>query len=196
MSRSVLGRGRIKDMESSRRPAVSPRRLLVGLGLTVILTTAACSSGGGKTTASTTTAPTSTTVDRTEAAVLAGYRAFWVAYLRAADPMDPRHPDLVATATGAQLEQVQKAFLARFSAGEVIRGTIEPHPRLVGAVQGTAATVADCYIDDAHIFDATSGAQKDDPAPVNQQIRADMVLVDSTWRVAAIHHEAKGCTPS
>jgi len=128
--------------------------------------------------------------------VLDGYRAFWRAYLTAADPMNPKHPDLVATATGQQLGQVQRAFLARLAGGEVIRGTIEPHPRLAGPVQGTTASVVDCYLDDSHLFDAATGTQKDDPAVVHHEVRAEMTLVGSTWRVAAVRHVGKGCTPA
>lgn len=178
------------------------RLITFALGATATLFVAGCSARDGDTTPPTTALHPSTNTtteaepEAPEAAVLAGYRAFWMAFLRAGNPMDPQHPDLAATATGAQLEQVQRAFVARRAGSEVIRGTIEPHPRLVGAVEGTSATVADCYIDDSHIFDAATGAQKDDPAPVNHQVRVDMVLVDSTWKVAAIHYEGKGCTPS
>lgn len=178
------------------------RLITFALGATATFLVASCSDQAGDRSSPTTARHPSTTTtteaeaETPEAAVLAGYRAFWMAFLRAGDPMDPQHPDLAATATGAQLEQVQRAFVARRAGAEVIRGTIEPHPRLVGAVEGNSATVADCYTDDSHIFDAATGAQKDDPAPVNHQVRVDMVLVDSTWKVAAIHYEGKGCTPS
>jgi len=182
----------------------SARSLLVGLALAVVLASG-CKSGGGTPARSTsttgasttsTTPSTTTTVDVTEGAVLDGYRAFWRAYLKAGDPMDPKNPDLLATATGEQLDQVQRAFLARLAGGEVIRGTIETHPRLDGPVQGTTAAVTDCYVDDSHLFDAATGARKDDPAVVNHQVRAEMALVGSTWRVAAIRHVGKGCTPT
>jgi hypothetical protein len=164
-----------------------------------------CTSDGGADATATTVAnastttsavATTTTLAAADAAVLDGYRAFWAAYLRAADPMNPESPDLVATATGAQLEQVQRAFLARLAGGEVIRGTIETHPRLDGPVEATTATVVDCYTDDSHIFVAATGEQLDDPAVVHHQVRADMALVDGVWRVAGIRRESTGCTPS
>lgn len=172
---------------------------IAGLGLMAAVVLSGCSSDGdsaGSSTTTTSAATTTTTLPAADAAVLDGYRAFWAAYLHAADPMDPESPELVATATGAQLEQVQKAFLSRLAGGEVIRGTIETHPHLDGPVQATTATVVDCYTDDSHIFDAATGAQKDDPAVVHHQVRADMALVDGAWRVAGIHHESKDCKPS
>jgi len=191
-------------MEQSCRPVASARSLLVGLCVAVVLAGACNKTGRATPPRSTSTAPTTTstapatttTVDVTEAAVLDGYRAFWRAYLKAGDPMDPKHPDLLATATGEQLDQVKRAFLARLVGGEVIRGTIETHPRLDGPVQATTAAVTDCYVDDSHLFDAATGTRKDDPAVVNQQVRAEMTLVGSTWKVSAIRHVAKGCTPA
>lgn len=175
---------------------------LAGLGLMATLVLGGCSSDGDSAApttvdrSSTTTRAATTTLPAADVAVLDGYRAFWVAYLHAADPMDPESPELVATATGAQLEQVQRAFLSRLAGGEVIRGTIETHPHLDGPILATSATVVDCYTDDSHIFDAATGVQKDDPAVVHHQVRADVALVEGVWRVAGIHHEATGCTPS
>lgn len=192
-------------MHPALRLVASARRLLIGMSVAVVMAGGACTKadGGSSPTSSATTGttPTSAVVtttmaDATEAAVLDGYRAFWAAYLKAGDPMDPKHPDLVATATGAQLDQVRRAFLARLAGGEVIRGKIEPHPKLAGPVQGSTAVVADCYVDDSHLFDAATGAQKDDPAVETHQVRAEMTLVDSSWRVAAIRPESKGCTPT
>lgn len=171
-------------------------------GLTIAATLAvACTSNADGSASSTTSRSTSTTASTTttttvESAVVDGYRAFWVAYLRAADPMNPEHPDLAATATGEQLDQVRSAFLFRLSSGEVIRGTIETHPHVEGSVAGTTATVLDCSTDNSHIFDAATGAQKDSPGTFTHEMRADMVLVDGTWKVAAVHHLRDGCTPS
>jgi len=180
------------------------RRLMVSLGLTATLLASGCTSKGEGAasptiqTLATTTVPLSTTstVDPTEKSVIEGYRAFWAAFLKAADPMNPQHPDLLATATGEQLEQVQKAFLARLSGGEVIRGTLDLRPRLAGPVEGTTATVNDCYADDTHLFAAASGAQKDKPGVVTQRVSADMVFQSEVWKVAAVHHEGEGCTPA
>jgi hypothetical protein len=195
-------------MESSRRAVVSALLHMVSVGLAAAgLVISGCSStkskadhGGSSTTAAVTTTSTAvvttTTVDPTEAAVVAAYRAFWAAFLKAADPMNPQLPDLTATATGQQLEQVQKAFLAHRVGGEVIRGTLDLHPHVAGPVRGTTATVTDCYADDTHLFDAVTGAQKDKPGVVHQQVNADMVSDGTVWKVSAIHHQGEGCTPS
>ncbi len=195
--------GPYRDMELRSRPVVRTGLHLVGLGLMATQALGGCASdedsAGPPTTAapaSTTTTAATPTLPTADTAVLDGYRAFWAAYLHAADPMDPQSPELVATATGAQLEQVQRAFLSRLAGGEEIRGTIETHPHLDGPIQATTATVVDCYADDSHIIDAATGAQKDDAAVVHHQVRADMTLVDGVWRVAGVHHEATGCTPS
>lgn len=206
MSRCAVSRGRIEDMDPAIPLVASARRLLLGVSVAVLVAGGACTKPDGgsslptvaATTATTTSTAvvTTTTVAATEVAVLDGYRAFWAAYLKAGDPMDPNHPELSATATGAQLEQVRRAFLARLAGGEVIRGRIDTYPQLAGPVQGMTAVVADCYVDDSHLFDAGTGVQKDDPAVVTQQVRAEMILIESSWRVAAIRPESKGCTPA
>lgn len=177
---------------------VETGRRIVGVGLLAAVVLGGCSSGSDSTESTTSSSVATTTTSRRqlEASVLDGYRAFWAAYLHAADPMDPESAELVASAINPQLEQVQRAFLSRLAGGEVIRGTIETHAHLEGPVGATTATVVDCYTDDSHIFDATTGAQKDDPAVVHHLVRADMALVGGTWRVAGIHHESTGCTPS
>jgi hypothetical protein len=194
---------KVVAFRSRRGPYAGVRALvmpIVGLTIAVSLA-AACSNGADGSASSTTSRSTATTEETTstttvESAVLDGYRSFWVAYLAAADPMNPQHPDLEATATGAQLEQVRSAFLFRLSNGEVIRGEIETHPRIEGDVQSTTATVHDCSTDNSHIFDAKTGAQKDDPETVTHEMRADMVFVDGTWKVEAVHHLRDGCTPA
>ena len=204
LSRSAFRNGLIEVMQPNSAPGGAPRRLFVAVCLVAAIS-AGCSSGGdestspsttrGRVASSTTSTAATTTADATEAAVVAGYRAFWAAFLRAGDPMDPGHPDLAATAIGAQLEQVQRAFLARRAGGEVIRGTIETHPRLAGPIQSTTATIVDCYVDDSHAFDAETNAQKDAPGIVNNQVRVDMELIDGTWKVAAVRQEGEGCVP-
>lgn len=193
-------------MPPKRSAPSSHRRALVVLSLGVGLFAGACSSSDDEpdavittTTTSTTgaDAPASSTTTSTDdaspdAAVLAGYRRFWDAYLAAADPMDPTHPDLEAAATGAQLERVQRAFLARQASGEVIRGSLELAPE-VAEVDGTTATVTDCYADDTHIFDEASGEQKDPPDVLSYRVTATLELVDGEWKVADLVQEGEGC---
>ena len=109
--------------------------------------------------------------------------------------MDPRNPVLADVATNGELEQLQRAFLARQSAGEVIRGTLDLAPT-VQSVTGSSATVTDCYADHTGIYDAASGARKDQDSGVRHQVTVQLVLDGSTWKVSNITREGDGCTPS
>src|SRR4051794_35188591 len=114
------------------------------LGFVALLPVSCSKSGNGKvdpaitttTTSMTPTTTATTTTSSPQQAVVAAYRAFWDGYLKAADPMDPRNPVLAQVATGDELQQLQKAFLARQSAGEVIRGTLALAP-VAGSVNGS-----------------------------------------------------------
>jgi hypothetical protein len=154
------------------------------------------SSGGGASTTTTTTssaAPTTTTNSAGQQ-VEAGYRSFWDAYLQAADPMNPTNPVLAAHASGDELQQVQTAFAEHFAKGEVIRGRLDLSPH-VQSVDGTTATVSDCYGDSTHVFDATTGQQKDPAGDNHFQITATLVLDAGTWKITTIKKEGEGCTP-
>ena len=173
----------------------------LGLAAVLALSASACSSGrssAGDTTTTASTTSTSgaiTTTTSVEDSIVAGYRAFWAAYLRAADPMNPQHPDLAATAVNPELDQVRGAFLSRLAGHEVIRGTIDPHAHIEGTPTATTATLLDCATDDAHIFDSTTGQMKDPPATVTHLQRVQMELVDGVWKVQRISQLSDGCTP-
>jgi hypothetical protein len=158
---------------------------------------AACSSGSDPKLGATTSSsapPGSNTSQTAEQQVLAGYRAFWIeGYLVAADPMDPTSPALTQHATSQQLETLQKAFLARKTNGEVIRGTVDLAPRVVSVV-GSSATVRDCYLDNTGVFDATTGERHDTPTGVRHLITATLQLDGSTWKVSDLKQEGDGCT--
>lgn len=139
-------------------------------------------------------ASTSTTADRA-APVLAGYRAFWDGYLRAADPMDPTNPVLAAHATGDELRQVQTTFASHFQMDEVIRGALDLRP-LVTAQTDSTATINDCYGDSTHIFDRTTGSQKDPPESVRYQVTATLVVEGGTWKVSAMKKTGEACIPA
>jgi hypothetical protein len=165
----------------------------------VALALAACSGGDGESTTTTSrTSPESTTstaaVSDEEAVVLDAYRAFWDAYLEAADPMDPQHPVLQEHATGEQLQQVTGAFLARLSAGEVIRGEFDLAPAVVELTDNTA-TVSDCYLDRSGVFNAETGERLDQASGVRHLVTAELRFEDGSWKVASITREGDGCTP-
>ena len=167
----------------------------MGLVSTLAVLGGACSGGGhGAATPTTlkqsTTTSTAPTADRD---VVAAYRGFWDAYLAAADPMDPLSTRLAEHATGTELETVRKAFVARQSGGEVIRGNFDLAPRVV-SVAGDKAALRDCYLDNTGIYDAATGARKDTATGVRHLITASLVREAGTWKVSDLHKESDGCT--
>lgn len=190
-------------------PPWNRRRLrnLLLVATLVAMASAACSSGDGSSadrppsttataalvTASTaTTTTTAPTASNPEEAAVTGYRAFWAAYLAAADPMNPEHPGLAEHATGEQLKTVRSGFLAFRSAGHVIRGTFELAPKVV-SFDGSSAQIRDCYDDATGVFDSASGARQDVDDPRRHLVTAQVVLVEGSWKVATVTHEGDGC---
>lgn len=174
-------------------------RSLVGVAILTVTALTACSSDSTPeaepSTSTTTTSPATTTtaaVAEPQIEAVAAYRAFWAAYLAAADPMNPDHPGLPETATGEQLKTVRSAFLAFRSAGHVIRGSFELAPKVV-SFDGTSAQIRDCYDDGTGVFDEASGARQDVDDPRRHQVTATVVNVEGTWKVAAISHGGDGC---
>lgn len=197
-------RSRGEDVAICPRPwpyqGVKRAAAVVGVVSSLVLSGAACSKDEPSAVTSTTVPATtstsaSTTTTSVEEAILAGYRAFWAAYLRAADPMNPEHPDLVATAVNPELEQVQRAFLARLAGGEVIRGTIENHPQIEGTPSATTATVLDCAVDNSRVVNPSTGEEQPTTGDNHHLTRVEMSLVDGTWRVRSVTRVSDGCTP-
>lgn len=175
------------------------RQLGLALGVVALLVTVGCngddSGASPPTTERTMDGATSTSAEATdEETVLAAYRSFWDAYLEAADPMDPRHPALAAHATGDELEQLQRAFLARASAGEVIRGTLDLSPNVL-SIEADTARVSDCYLDKTGVYDAETGERKDTESGVLQLVTVDMRFEGGSWKVAHITREGDRCEP-
>jgi hypothetical protein len=166
----------------------------LAIAVSLIAISAACSSGDGDDTSTTRRSQStpSSTISANEQ-VLSAYRGFWDAYLAAADPMDPLSARLADHATGAELETVRKAFVARKSGGEVIRGTLDLAPRVVSVV-GESATVRDCYLDNTGIYDAATGARKDTATGVRHLITASLVREGTAWKVSELKKESDGCT--
>jgi hypothetical protein len=144
---------------------------------------------------------TSTTTDAVEststsvtadADVLDAYQGFWDAYLAAADPMDPAHPDLELYATGASLDRVREAFAEHFAKGEVIRGTVDLAP-VIEELDDAIATVRDCYLDQTHVFDSATGEQVDPPGEATFEVVATLVLESGSWKVSTLDKVSDGC---
>ena len=155
----------------------------------------ACSGDDDTTSPSTTTTDpvqsTSTSVTA-DADVLDAYQGFWDAYLAAADPMDPAHPDLELHATGASLDRVREAFAEHFAKGEVIRGTVDLEPE-IEELDEASATVRDCYLDQTHVFDSATGEQVDPPGEATFEVVATLVLESGSWKVSTLDKVSDGC---
>ncbi len=109
--------------------------------------------------------------------------------------MNPTSPALAAHASGDELRQVQTAFADHFAEGEVIRGQLNLSPHVTN-VSGTTATVTDCYGDSTHVFDSSTGEQKDAAGDNHFQITATLVLDAGTWKVSSIAKQDDSCTPT
>jgi hypothetical protein len=189
-------------MTMLRTPSHRLPVLVAGLAVAISLTSASCSSDDEPAaTSSTSAAPaTSSTSSSTSQAppeshaAEAAYRAFWSAYLEAADPMRPADPALARYAAGQELDQVRQAFMTHLAKNEVIRGHLDLDPT-VESISSPRATITDCYLDATHVFDATTGAQKDADGEKRFQVKATLVLRDGVWKVSAISKEGEGCTP-
>jgi hypothetical protein len=171
---------------------------LAALPIALLLAISACSSSNGSVSPTSTTTSSSTTsapASGVEQQVEAGYRAFWDAYLQAANPMNPTSPALAAHASSDELQQVQSAFASHFAKGEVIRGQLNLSPHVTN-VSGNTATVTDCYGDSTHVFDSSTGQQKDAAGDNHFQITATLVLDAGTWKVSSIAKQGDGCTPT
>ena len=57
-------------------------------------------------------------------------------------------------------------------------------PKVVGVTNGTA-DVSDCYGDSTHVFDVSSGQQKDPAGDSRFQITATLVLDSGVWKVSS-----------
>jgi hypothetical protein len=155
----------------------------------------ACSGGDDSASPSTTTteaAETTSTTVAVEADVLAAYQGFWEAYLTAADPMDPAHPDLERYATGASLDRVRESFADHFARGEVIRGSVDLAPE-VEQLDDVSATIRDCYLDQTHVFNSATGEQIDEPGEATFEVVAMLVLDAGSWKVSTLDMVADGC---
>jgi hypothetical protein len=171
-------------------------RTIAAIGLVGLALLASCdrsANGDQQATATSTTAPTTTTVDPAKDAALAGYRAYWDAYLAAADPMDPTSPALAQTATGPALESVQRSFLALRSAGKVIRGKLDLAPQVTD-LEGTLATVEDCYADDTGVYEVSTGKREDTPTGQRHSVTATLRMEGEVWKVERLEDGGLGCT--
>jgi hypothetical protein len=121
-----------------------------------------------------------------EAEILAGYRSYWRALITAGATADATSPLLPAHATGLALEQARAHFAELKRLGQVDRGTVALHPRLV-AVRDAAATVEDCP-DTSHWLrqDARTGALRETIDSQRVKYLVVLFLIDQTWKVTNV----------
>ena len=186
------------------------RRSVAGVVAVVLAgALAACGGGGGTaetspaTTAdpvtieptTTTTAPptTTTTVVSEEEAVLAAYQGYWTTWQAANTPPLPALPGFERYATGEKLESVRIAVDKVRAAGEVFTmpdGALDRHDARIEEIGESTATVIDCWIDDAVVLDARTGAVLDD-AVYTWLHKALLVKNDGRWLLEHMDVEAK-----
>jgi hypothetical protein len=140
----------------------------------------------------TATAKSANTVTRTsagagpEAEILAGYRSYWNALITAGATADADSPLLPAHAVDIALAQARAHFAELKRLGQVDRGTVALHPKVV-AVQDRKATVEDCPNTDHWLRrDAKSGAVQEAPSHGSKRHVTILLLVNQTWKVATI----------
>lgn len=122
-----------------------------------------------------------------EAELIGRYENFWEARFQAnQSPPNPEDPALVEFATGEQLVQVMTEARRNRDEGLALRRPDEGvrHSRVnVVRVEGDAATLQECYVDDGIVFRPATGEVVDD-AVVTQSVEATMQRVDGVWRLA------------
>jgi hypothetical protein len=140
----------------------------------------------------TTTTATATTepaeeFDSVEDEIIARYRGYWDARFAANSPPNPDDPALREYATGDQLGHVIDEAEAHRADGVELRRPDSPvdfQTVSVVSVDGDAAVVQECVVNDTVIVRSDSGAVVDD-AVATYNVRGDMQRVDGEWRLAA-----------
>ena len=183
-----------RDGERQRRGDTGPRLLMsmTFLAASAVLL-AACGSGPSAspdTTSRPSIAPSSSTStstslsDRSQAAVLAAYRAAWAAFEQALATANPEDPQLAATMVDPQLQSVKANLLADQRQGIVGRGPTTLHPK-VSAVSSNSATVVDCaYSATELVYKATGKPVPPVTSPENDGVTSTLVRSGETWKVS------------
>jgi hypothetical protein len=193
---ATYGTGRMSVPAAVTRTPARQRRCFA-LVLAIMILATGCSgrarnqNGGGGSTAST-TGP-ATTADPSNA-VLAAYRAHWADVIEAGKTADWRSPRLDDHATGEVLKTVRANYRRIQADGEVVRGTVRLHPRVV-SVQGSTAIIRDCNdVTDFLRYDAKTGAPREERKTDIAELEATLRLVNGHWLVSKT--TVKGpCTP-
>jgi hypothetical protein len=167
----------------------TPRRWCsVVLIATAILFVTGCSDrarGRGDGGSSTSSVGPTTTADPT-LAILAAYRAHWADVIEAGKTADWRSARLDDHATGETLQTVRDNYRKLQSDGEVVRGTVRLHPRVM-SVKGSTAIVHDCNdATDFLRYDAKTGAPKEQRKTDIVEAEVTLRLINGSWKVSSI----------
>jgi len=135
-------------------------------------------------------------------AVLDGYLGFWDAVWSAAEPPDPDHPGLAATAGGSQLDWIRIDLTTMRDEGLVRRGRGTEHPVVVHVTDhDTQAFVRDCVEEDPDggTFDAATGELVAGGTAPGQRtlLESRLAIIEDTWRVVhvTVLEEDSACVP-
>ncbi|HWL44480.1 MAG TPA: hypothetical protein VNQ73_16185 [Ilumatobacter sp.] len=132
-----------------------------------------------------------------EEAIVAGYLGYWETRFAVnsseTDP-DPNDPRLAAYAADAQLATLVAETQRMRDAGERLAAPAEPHGfqqvRVV-SVDGDAAQVQECFVDDGLVVDRVTSAVLDDQV-VTFNTTARLRQVDGVWKVTEIRVIQRG----
>jgi hypothetical protein len=124
-----------------------------------------------------------------EQEVIDRYVAYWDARTAANTGVpNPAHPALAQFATGEQLQAVVAETQANFDEGLAFRPAEQPanfHQVRVVSIEGDAAVVQDCRVDDEVVYHRGTGDIVND-AVATHNVRGELTRVDGEWRLARV----------
>ncbi len=133
---------------------------------------------------STTEATTSTTIDDEEAAILAAVDGYYESFVDMNAPPDPTHPGLERYRAGEVRELALSNVQERLDLDQAIRLPTESqstHTASVASVDGAAAVVRVCSVDDSILYDIPSDVVLNDDV-LTFAVEMHLALTD-VWRV-------------
>lgn len=141
---------------------------------------------------SSTTAKPTTTAPSVEAEVEAAYLAYWDMAERLAQAPDPSDPEINERSTGRVRDELVDNLTTMRTQGQRIEfGPSNGHDVVNVDIDGTAATVSDCVVDEGVQIDDATGERVDFPA-THGLLEARMVTSEGGWIVESISKPPAG----
>ncbi len=161
--------------------------LLAGCGADGRSSSATTSTAGNPATSTSQANATSSSQSPAEAAVLAGWEAFWADWIAVSATADYRSPRLAEHATGEALRRLRLQLLSYNREGLVARGKPVRTRTRVLAVDARKARVAEC-LDSSRwqAVDAETGKPSGTPSGKNRQVRAELTRTEGRWKVSEL----------